>query len=64
MSQLGFMLVGHSNNTNVTTPRWQDQIAGQNQRDRNIQVIISLVFGLTAFISFCVCLSPLFVDLV
>ncbi|KIW72314.1 hypothetical protein PV04_00518 [Phialophora macrospora] len=35
-------------------PSWNDQFKSTNQRDFNLQVIISVVFGLSAFLSFCV----------
>ncbi|KIX93864.1 uncharacterized protein Z520_10489 [Fonsecaea multimorphosa CBS 102226] len=35
-------------------PSWNDQFKSTNQRDFNTQVIISVVFGLSAFLSFCV----------
>jgi len=35
-------------------PSWNDQFKSTNQRDFKIQVVISLVFGLSAFLSFCV----------
>ncbi len=36
-------------------PSWNDQFKSTNQRDFKIQVVISVVFGLSAFLSFCVC---------
>ena len=35
-------------------PSWNDQFKSTNQRDFNVQVAISVVFGLSAFLSFCV----------
>jgi hypothetical protein len=39
----------------LKNPSWNDQFKSTNQRDFNLQVIISVVFGLSAFLSFCVC---------
>jgi len=52
MSLLGVLQAG--NNTG-SIPRWQDQFKSSNQRDFKVQVIISAAFGLSAFLSFCVC---------
>ncbi|KAG9783924.1 DUF221-domain-containing protein, partial [Aureobasidium melanogenum] len=35
-------------------PSWNDQFKSTNQRDFKVQLIISVVFGLSAFLSFCV----------
>jgi hypothetical protein len=34
--------------------RWQDQFKQGNQRDFQIQLLISFVFGTSAFLAFCV----------
>lgn len=48
----------HSNHSkNITGPSWLDQFSRQNQRDLNLQVAVSVAFGLSAFISFCVSLQ-------
>lgn len=53
MSLLGAFVGGH-NDTGEHVPRWQDQIKEDNQRDTKVQAIVSIVFGLSAFLSFCV----------
>ncbi|RVX68889.1 hypothetical protein B0A52_07544 [Exophiala mesophila] len=35
-------------------PGWNDQFKRSNQRDLKVQVVVSVVFGLSAFLSFCV----------
>lgn len=42
----------YTDNNNTHKPRLQDQIA--TQRDLGVQMVISVVFGFSAFISFCV----------
>jgi hypothetical protein len=42
----------YSDDNSTHTPRWQDQFT--NQRDIGVQLVVSIVFGLSAFISFCV----------
>jgi calcium permeable stress-gated cation channel len=42
----------YGDNNSTHTPRWQDQIT--TQRDLGVQMVVSVVFGLSAFISFCV----------
>ena len=39
------------------TWRWQDQARKQSQRDFNVQIVVSVVFGASAFLAFCVCES-------
>jgi hypothetical protein len=34
--------------------KWQEQARMQNQRDFQVQIIVSVVFGLSAFLAFCV----------
>lgn len=53
MSLLGMWIKDDKNGTE-TIPRWQDQINKANQRDTRIQFYISVGFGLSAFLSFCV----------
>ncbi|EXJ79214.1 hypothetical protein A1O3_08715 [Capronia epimyces CBS 606.96] len=36
------------------SPSWNDQFKSTNQRDFKVQLVISVVFGLSAFLSFCV----------
>jgi len=44
-----------SNSSNYTRPPlWSDQARGENQRFLGVQLVVSLTFGLTAFISFCI----------
>ncbi|EXJ96011.1 hypothetical protein A1O1_01137 [Capronia coronata CBS 617.96] len=35
-------------------PSWNDQFKSTNQRDFKVQLVISVVFGLSAFLSFCI----------
>lgn len=37
------------------TYRWQDQARQQSQRDFQVQFVVSVVFGASAFLAFCVC---------
>lgn len=39
-------------------PGWNDQFKRSNQRDLKVQVVVSVVFGLSAFLSFCVSQQP------
>jgi hypothetical protein len=34
--------------------KWQDQVRKQHQRDFQVQFVVSIVFGFSAFIAFCV----------
>ncbi|KAK5949227.1 hypothetical protein OHC33_009768 [Knufia fluminis] len=49
------MMYAPSNSTNTTKPpSWLDQAKDENQRYFGVQLVVSLTFGLSAFIAFCV----------
>jgi len=42
------------NDTKLPPPQWFDQTKGENQRFLGVQLVVSVTFGLSAFLAFCV----------